>query len=521
VPPLPLREAVELFAARARAVEPRFELTEDRSGSVAEICRRLDGLPLALELAAARSKLLPPEAMVGRLERSLELLTAGARDLPARQQTLRATLDWSYELLDPSARELLERLSVFRGGCTVEAAEAVAPGQDILGRTESLVNESLLRRVDGGAAPRFAMLETIREYAAARLRASAAEEDAQRRHAAYFLRVAETAGQALTAGTVYDEMLAELDAEHDNLRGAIAWAAAAGEIEGEVRMVVALRQYWLLRGELAEARRAFEGAIERSASAESRLHALALLHGGLFPYRQGDVEQAKRIWTQAYDLYVELGDEGEAGRCLAELASVAVVERDLERAAALYEESVIQFEAQGQPVRQAIALSNLGAIASMRGDLDTAARYQEEAIPLQRELDDRDGLSISLHNLGRTEIKRGRTEVAASLLAESIELALALGYREVIANCLQGCAEVAAAAGDLERAARLSGTSLTIFDEIGIRLVGETEDDYLALRAMLVAGLGELRVDELEAEGRTAPLDEAVAAAQVRLVPEP
>jgi tetratricopeptide (TPR) repeat protein len=172
-------------------------------------------------------------------------------------------------------------------------------------------------------------------------------------------------------------------------------------------------------------------------------------------------------------------------------------------------------------VRQAIALSNLGAIASMRGDLDTAARYQEEAIPLQRELDDRDGLSISLHNLGRTEIKRGRTEVAASLLAESIELALALGYREVIANCLQGCAEVAAAAGDLERAARLSGTSLTIFDEIGIRLVGETEDDYLALRAMLVAGLGELRVDELEAEGRTAPLDEAVAAAQVRLVPEP
>ena len=176
------------------------------------------------------------------------------------------------------------------------------------------------------------------------------------------------------------------------------------------------------------------------------------------------------------------------------------------------------FEAQGQPVGTAIALSNLGAIASMRGDLDTAARYQEEAIGLQRELDDRDGLSISLHNLGRTEIKRGRTEVAASLLAESIELALALGYREVIANCLQGCAELAAAAGDLERAARLSGTSLAIFDEIGIRLVGETEDDYLALRATLVAGLGEQRVDELESDGRTAPPDEAVAEARAGLV---
>jgi predicted ATPase/DNA-binding SARP family transcriptional activator len=513
VPPLPLHEAVELFAARARAVDPRFELTEDRAGSVAEICTRLDGLPLALELAAARSKLLPPEAMVGRLERSLELLTAGARDKPARQQTLQATLDWSYELLEPAEQDLFARLAVFRGGCTIEGAGAVAAGRDILDRIGSLVDESLLRRVDGTLGPRFAMLETIREYAAARLRESGTEEDAQRRHAAYYLSVVETAGKALTAGTVYDETLAELDAEHDNLRGAIAWAAAAGEIEGEVRMAVALRQYWLLRGELTEARRVFEGAIERSASAEPRLHALALVHGGLFPYRQGDVQEAKRIWTRAHALYVELGDEGEAGRCLAELASVAVVERDLERAAALYEESVRHFEAQGQPVRTAIALSNLGAIASMRGDLDTAARYQEEAIGLQRGLDDRDGLSISLHNLGRTEIKRGRTEVAASLLAESIGLALALGYREVIANCLQGCAELAAAAGDLERAARLSGMSLAIFDEIGIRLVGETEDDYLALRVTLAAGLGEQRVDELEAEGRAAPRDEAISEA--------
>jgi predicted ATPase len=446
VPPLPLREAVELFAARAGAVDPGFALTEERSDSIAQICKRLDGLPLALELAAARSKLLPPEAMVGRLERSLELLVAGARDLPARQQTLQATLDWSYELLDPSARELLARLAVFRGGCTIEAAEAVVPGPDVLDRIGSLVDESLLRRLDSALGPRFAMLETIREYAAARLRAFGAEEDAQRRHAAYFLRLAETAGGALTAGTLYDEPLAELDAEHDNLRAAIAWAAAAGEIEGEVRMVVALRQYWLLRGELAEARRAFDGAIERSASTEVRLHALALVHGGLFPYRQGDVEEAKRHWTRAHELYVELGDEGEAGRVLAELGSVAVVERDLGRAAELYEQSVRHFEAQGQPMRQAIALANLGAIASMRGDLDASAAYHQEAIPIQRELGDRDGLAVSLHNLGRTEIKRGRTPEAAALLAESMELALALGYREVIANCLQGCAELAAAA---------------------------------------------------------------------------
>jgi predicted ATPase/DNA-binding SARP family transcriptional activator len=513
VPPLPLQEAVELFAARAHAVDPHFELSAERAGTVAEICTRLDGLPLALELAAARSKILPPEAMAGRLERSLELLTAGARDLPARQQTLAATLDWSHDLLAEEDRQLFARLAVFRGGCTIEAAEAVAAVPDTLGLLGSLVDESLLRRVDRSGRPRFAMLETIREYATARLRESGAEAEALRRHAAYFLRLAETAGGALTAGTVYDEALAELDAEHDNLRGAIAWAAAAGEIEGEVRMAVALRQYWLLRGELAEARRVFGGAIERSASAEPRLHALALVHGGLFPYRQGDVAEAKRLWTRAHELYVELGDEGEAGRTLAELGSVAVVERDLDLAAELYEQSVKHFEAYGQPMRRAIALSNLGAIASMRGDLDASAAYHEQAIPVQRELGDRDGLAVSLHNLGRTEIKRGRTDVAASLLAESIELALALGYREVIANCLQGCAELAAGAGELERAARLSGTSLAIFDEVGIRLVAETEDDYLALRATLVNGLGEQRVDELEAEGRGAPRDEAIAEA--------
>jgi len=511
VPPLPLREAVELFAARARAVDPGFELAGDREETVARICTRLDGLPLALELAAARSKLLPPEAMVGRLERSLDLLTAGARDLPVRQQTLEATLDWSHDLLDPPARDLFARLAVFRGGCTIDAAGAVAGGPDVLGRIGTLVDESLLRRVDTARGPRFAMLETIREYATARLLESGAEEDARRRHAAYFLRLAETAAKTLTTGTVDEATLGELDAEHDNLRGALAWAAGAGEIEGEVRLAVALRQYWLLRGELAEGRRVFEGAIARSGSAEPRLHAAALVHGGLFPYRQGDVEEAKRLWTRAHELYVELGDEGEAARCLAELASVAIVEGELDRATALYEASVPLFEAQGQPIRMAIALSNLGAIASMRGDHDGSARYLEQAIPIQDELGDRDGLAISVHNLARTEFKRGRTVRSAGLLAESLELALALGYKEVIANCLQGCAEHAARAGEAERAARLCGVSLALFDEIGVRLAGEAEEDYAALRAGLVAELGEPRVGELEDEGRAAPRDDAVA----------
>jgi tetratricopeptide (TPR) repeat protein len=508
VPPLGPADAVDLFAARARAIDSAFELSGERARVVAEICDRLDRLPLALELAAARSKLLPPEAMAGRLERSLELLTEGARDLPTRQRTLEATLDWSYDLLDPAARELFERLSVFRGGCSLEAAEAVVSGPAVLRRVGSLVDESLLRRVGS----RFAMLETIREYASLRLRESGAEEDAQQRHAAYFLRLAETAATALTQGTIDEETLAGLDAEHDNLRGAIAWAAASGEIEGEVRMAAALRQYWIIRGELAEARRVFEGAIERSASAEPRLHALAHLHGAVFPYRQGDVEESKRLWTKAHAMYVELGDEGEAGRCLADLASVAISEGDLDGAATLYQEAISHFQAQGQPVRRAIVLSNLGAVASMRGDFDASAGYLEEAIPLQREIGDRDGLAVSLHNLGRTEIKRGAPSRAGELIAEALELARELGYKEVIAYCLQGCAQLVA---DDEWAAIACGASLAILDEIGVPLSGDEESDYLATRERLVSALGEARADELLATGRAsrreAVVDEALA----------
>jgi len=274
-------------------------------------------------------------------------------------------------------------------------------------------------------------------------------------------------------------------------------------------MAAALRQYWLMRGELAEARRVFAGAIARSASAEPRLHATALVHGGVFPYRQGDVDEAKRIWTEAHDLYVDLGDEAEAGSCLADLASVAISEGDLAGAAALYQGSIRHFEAQGQPVRQAIALSNLGAIASMQGDLDASAGYLEEAIPLQREIGDRDGLAISLHNLGRTEIKRGASSRAAELIGEALELGAELGYKELIAYCLQGCAQLSA---DDEWAARACGASLAILDEIGVPLGGDEETDYLATRERLDTALGVGRVEELLAAPREAVVEEALAA---------
>ena len=495
VPPLPPNDAVALFAARARAVDPNFALTE----SVAVICERLDGLPLAVELAAARSKLLPPDAMAGRLERSLELLTGGARDLPLRQQTLEATLDWSHELLEPEAQALFAQLAVFHGGWTLEAAEAVA-GRGVVADLGELVDESLVRRRNG----RFTMLETIREYASRRL-----DEGTKRRHAEHFLALAEAEGALLVAGTVTGDVMARLDAEHDNLRGVLAWAASAGELETEARLATALSRYWMLRGDLAEARREFEGLIERSKDADPALRAQVYVHAGLYPYRQGDVEESKKLWTTALELFRQVGDEIEEGRCLAELGSVAIYEGDLDRAEELYEESLDHFRKHGQTVRLCIALSNVGALASMRGDYETAARFQEEVLAPQREIGDRDGLAVSLHNFGRTEIKRGRLEHARELLGEALELGIELGYKEVIAYCLQGAAELA----EPEHAARLCGASLAILDEIGVPLGGDEERDYRATHERLVDALGESRVEELLAEGRSAPRDETVAGA--------
>jgi predicted ATPase/DNA-binding SARP family transcriptional activator len=497
VPPLPPDDAVALFAARARAVDPDFLLTE----SVVLICERLDGLPLAVELAAARSKLLPPDAMAGRLERSLELLTGGARDLPARQQTLEATLDWSHELLEPAAQALFAQLAVFRGGWTIDAAEAAA-GRDVVRDLGELVDESLVRRRD----ERFTMLETIREYASRRL-----DEATGRRHAEHFLALAETAAEALSAGTVTGDEMAQLDAEHDNLRGALAWAADAGDLDIEVRIATALSRYWLLRGDLTEARREFEGLIERSKDADPALRARIYVHAGLYPYRQGDVERSKEQWTIALELFRELGDEVEEGRCLAELGSVAVYEGEFDRAEQLYQESVDHFRTQGQTVRLCIALSNLGALASMRGDYEAAARFQAEVLLPQREIGDRDGLAVSLHNFGRTEVKRGNRDHARELLGESLELGIELGYKEVIAYCLQGAAELA----EPEHAAILCGASLAILDEIGVPLGGDEETDYEKTFARLVEALGEARVERLLAEGRSAPRDEILAGALV------
>jgi predicted ATPase/DNA-binding SARP family transcriptional activator len=483
VPSLQLADAVELFVARAAAVDPSFT-SED---GIEEICVRLDGLPLAIELAAAQTRIMSVEQIVERLGGVLDLLTGGARDLPERQQTLRATLDWSYELTEPAERALLGPLAVFAGSFDAAAAEAVGGN---LGTVAALVEKNLVRRRQDG---RFALLETIREYALAQLDAAEVEA-ARREQALHFLELAERVGL---------ETPEQLVEDLENVRAALDWSAARGEIEIEVRLAVALRQFWVIRGGLNEARRRYGDVIARSATADPVLHARALVHGAIFPYRQGAFAEARAQWQEALAIFRSVNDTAEVGRCLAELASVEIVDGDLGRAIELYEEAVDIFRASGQDNRLAMCLANLGAIASMKGDLEGSAAYTEQGIALQRAHVDRDGLGISLHNLARTRLQLGEVDEARRLFAESAAIAEDMGYRELIAYCLGSASELVYAGGETERAAQCLGASARAFEDIGSMPQGDEAEMQAQVALSLAEELGDERFAELQAEGRS------------------
>ena len=509
---LAANDAVRLFAARAGAVDPEFQLDEDNAAAVAEVCARLDGLPLAIELAAARSKLLPPETMSRRLDRALDLLVGGAQDLPGRQRTLRATLEWSHGLLTDDERTLFARLSVFAGGWTLDAAEAVCGGGglDVFETLASLVDESLvrpLRRPTG--EPRFTMLETIREYAGELLEASGEVETLRRRHCEDLLAQAEARSAAWFAGEDPQESFFPfLDQEQDNLRAALGWAAARDEFELEVRLAVAARWYWVVQGHLGEGHRVFDGIFARRAGKPKEFRALALVHGAIFPFRQGENELAASLLQESLDLYRELEDEEGTARAIAELGGVAIAQMDLDRAAALYAEAVPLFRSQGRLSRVAASLGNLGTIAHMRGDPATAVGFYTEAIEASRAAGDEDGNAVNLHNLGRSELALGRTEPAFEALRESLAIARRLGYREVIAYCLGGFAEMATLNGDSERAATLLGASEHLFTEIGASPSPDEAQAQERATEHILEALGAERAEELRAEGAALTLDE-------------
>jgi len=389
-------EAVRLFIERARTVKGDFEVTDENAPAVAGICARLDGLPLAIELAAARIRLLPPGAMLDRLENNrLKLLKGGARDLPERQQTLRGAIDWSHALLEEGERVLFARLAVFSGGCTLEAIEVICVSEDALEGAESLLDKSLIRRE--GDAPRFVMLETIHEYARERLEERGDAETTRRRHAEYFLSLAGESEPRL-GGPEQVAWFERLETENDNLRAALSWAIARGEAELGLRLARALRPFWYARGHYVEGR----GWIARFLGELGKLF-----------MDQGDHGQAEILFEEVLTLSRELGDASTLGSSLVDLGYVLLMQGNHGRVTALGEEAATLLREGGYTGSFACALNCLGWAALLRGDHEQARTLYGESLDFSRQPGDEASATESLEGLACVAGARGQSRRSA------------------------------------------------------------------------------------------------------------
>lgn len=513
--------AVRLFVARARAVRADFALTAENAAAVAGICARLDGLPLALELAAARVRLLPPAALLARLEQRLALLTGGPRDRPDRQRTLRAAIDWSYRLLSPEEQALFARLAVFVGGRTLDAIAAICDaegdlGLDVLDGVEALVSHSLLVQAEGvGWEPRFVLLETLHEYARERLAERGEAAALARRHAHYFLALAEEAEPQLR-GPGQVTWLARLAEEHDNLRAALAWSLGAGDGATAQGLVAALWRFWNWRGHAGEGGRWAEAALALRAGVEPALRARALNAAGLLARAHGDYATARVRLEESLALHRALGDRPRVAAAINNLANAAFDGGDWHAARALYAESVVLLRALGDPHPLATALGNLGSVASLQGDLATARALLEESVALHRALGDREALAMSLENLGDVAAAAGDRAAARAHYRESLALRQAVGYQRGVTVALDGLARLALAEGRVAHAVRLFGAAERARAAVGAPLSPLERAPLERATARARDALGDATFAAAWAEGAALPLEAAVALALER-----
>jgi predicted ATPase/serine/threonine protein kinase len=463
--------AVALFVERAAAVKRGFELTKDNAAIVATICARLDGLPLAIELAAARIKLLSPSAMQSRLESCLNLLTGGARDLPTRHQTLRGTLDWSYGLLTPAEQMLFRRLSVFIGGCTLEGVEAVCNtksdlGVDVLDGMASLVDKSLVQQVDGGdSESRFVMLATIRQYAVECLLGSGDEALTRRSHAAYCLVFAEDSTQ--NAGE-RKQWLERFEVEHDNFRSALDWLTASGDADWGLRLGAALFPFWEMREHLTEARDRLAKLLTlKGAAAQPKPRARVLFAAGVLAVEQGDYTSAQKLIEESLKISRSLEDQRAVAAALNALAVNARDCGDVEAACSLFEESLAMWRESGDRVAIARALSNLANIVKLRGDYAHALSLYDECLAIFRELGDKTGAAWSMNYQGDVAREQGDFAGARSLYEQSLATFRQLGDAWGVASSLSDLGNLGRDQGNYAESQRLYGESVQIFQELG------------------------------------------------------
>jgi predicted ATPase/serine/threonine protein kinase len=517
IPPLEVLSrlpAIALFVERAQAVKREFALTRENAPAVAAICARLDGLPLAIELAAARIKLLSPAAMLARLESRLNLLTGGARDLPTRQQTLRSTVDWSYGLLNASEQTLFRRLSVFAGGCTLEGAEAVCDtksdlGLDIFDGMASMVDKSLAQQVEQvDAETRFLMLSTIREYALERLAESHDEAATRRAHAAYYLVLAEEGAEDVVA---HPEWLDRFEIEHDNFRLALEYLIKTGDAEWGLRLGAALFRFWETREHLTEGRDAIARllALEGTA-ARPKLRARLSFAAAVLAGEQGDYSSARQLFEESLEtclelndtrgvavalnalavnardrgdlpaasllfercvaIWKDLGDSADIARALSNLANVTKLQGEYARASSLYDECLTIFRQVGDGAGAAWTLNYLGDVAREKADFVAARSFCEQSLSEFRRLRDSWGIASTLSDLATLSCDQGNNAEARRLYGESIELFQELGHKRGIARALECLAASAAAQSKAEQSLHLAGAAAALRQRLGAPL---------------------------------------------------
>lgn len=550
--------AVRLFIERAQAAKADFGITNENAPAVAEICARLDGLPLAIELAAAQVRFLSPQAILARMERRLPLLTGGARNLPARQQTLRGAIAWSYDLLTESEKELFRRVAVFVGGCTPEAAEQVCggdPSMEMVDELGPLVDQSLLKLAEANDALRFTMLETIREYAMEQLRESGQVEALRQRHAEYFLSFAQAAELQLK-GVEQVAWLQRLEADHDNLRAALRWTMEHGEGEWALRLAGALAQFWFMHSHFTEGRWWLGQSLELGHRAEAAgelspaywpLRGKALSEAGRMAVQQGDYvaaralhEESLLIWREAGDksgvaaslnylgnvaffqgdltaartlheeslaIRRELGDKRSITVSLNNLAGVARLQGDYAAARMLYEENLAIRRELGDKLGIANTLSNLGMVASFQGDYAAASSLLNLSLAMRRELGDKMGIANSLNNLSFLILRQGSVAAAHALYQESALLRLDIGDKRGLTYSLQGLTSLAAARGQWEHAARLAGATQALVTAINAPLEPEFQAEFDRALTAARAQLDEATFAEAWAKGRAMTLE--------------
>ena len=517
LPGLSQYEAVELFCQRARAVKPDFRLAEENAPFVSEICVRLDGLPLAIELAAARSRLLSPESMCARLESRLLTLTGGARDLPARMQTLRAAIDWSYDLLNADEQHLLDRLSVFQGGRTIEAVETICDSDlsvAVLDGLESLLYKNLLYSKEGKTGEtRFYMLETIHEYARERLAQSGEADDLKKRHALYFVALAERAEVELH-GIRQEYWYARLMDELDNIRTVLIWTLDDVDLELGARLVATLRDFWYFKGLLSESSKWIERALETEGKISPAVRAKTLNTSSLITYARGDFADGARLARQALSLASDINDiETCAWAYLFISTSLMESDGQMKEILAHAEEGLRLFRELDHNGGVVLGLNTLGELARLDGDYARAGQLYEECLALSKEMGNRQREAISLVNLSYVAYHQDDYNQAINCGKKALSLLNSLQVEHTIAVFLAIIAGPIGARGKPKLAARLLAASETQMEAMGASFKPQDKLEVDQFKNVIREQLGKTEFNKAWAKGRVLTMEQALAEA--------